>query len=113
MCCRVGRVFLVVALALLAGATGCGSKVSEASYYKVLYGMSEDGVEEVLGPAHGESTLPGMSDVKLKTWTRGPLTIRVRFEDGKVVSRTLERTQHELGPSTAESARFSGGQNPS
>jgi hypothetical protein len=36
---------------LLAG-TGCGSKISEANYYRVQYGMSESAVEELLGPPH-------------------------------------------------------------
>ena len=80
--------------------TGCGSKVSEANYYRVQHGMSEEAVENLLGPAHEESTeAPAAAATqgatqsglrKLKTWKRGALTIRVTFEDGKVVSRSTD-----------------------
>ena len=100
---------------LLAGTPGCGSKISEANYYKVHYGMSEEDVEEVLGPAHTESTPPDAMG-KVRTWSRGPLTIRVRFDHGKVVSRTVQGIASETevppstqpAPATAESASAGG-----
>ena len=78
---------------------GCGSKIGEANYYRVQHGMSEDAVEDLLGPAHEEtSQAPATSASsssqpaprKMKVWKRGALTIRVVFEDGKVVSRSAE-----------------------
>lgn len=81
---------LVLAAALML--CGCGSKISEANYYRVHYGMTEKQVEDVLGPAHEErtdtpsATQPGAR--KVKTWTRGELVIRVVFEGGIVVERT-------------------------
>lgn len=84
---------LLVAL-LLAG--GCGSKISQANYYRVQLGMTEQEVDEVLGPAHTEDVPPAAASRpaasqpvnKVKTWTRGDLTIRVEFRDGIVVGRT-------------------------
>ena len=84
---------------------GCGSKISEANYYRVQHGMSEDAVENLLGPAHEETSQPPATGAatatapasssqpaprKLKVWKRDGLTIRVTFEDGKVVSRSAE-----------------------
>ena len=98
-----------VTVALLAGVltvlsiAGCGSKISEANYYRVHYGMDEEEVEDVLGPAHQESTLatptPASSQparpVKVKSWTRDGLTIHVRFEDGVVTGRSAEGPRGE------------------
>jgi hypothetical protein len=89
---------LVCALVLLALAVtpgGCGSKISEANYYRVQYGMTEKEVEDLLGPAHGETVTPatsqsvatGTAQRKVKTWSRDALTIRVEFLDGVVVGR--------------------------
>lgn len=47
---------LVMTAAVLAA--GCGSKISEANYFRVRYGMTEEEVEELLGPAHEESAEP-------------------------------------------------------
>jgi hypothetical protein len=97
-----------MALLLAAGLlflAGCGSKISEANYYRVQYGMTESAVDEVLGPAHQErieaapqsqpataaSATTAVSEPPsgrtVKTWTRGTLVISVVFENGKVVSR--------------------------
>ena len=101
---------------------GCGSKISEANYYRVQLGMSEDAVEDLLGPAHEETsegptttatTAPTTSSQpgprKLKVWRRGPLTIRVTFEDGKVVSRSAQGiASEEVAPVTRPTAQYSG-----
>jgi hypothetical protein len=97
-------VSLVAVLVLLAG---CGSKISEANYYRIQNGMVEDAVEDLLGPAHRESTeyAPDVEPAatapttgphesrppgrKIKTWSRGSLTISVVFEQGKVVGRRV------------------------
>lgn len=88
---------LYLFLTLLLG--GCGSKINEANYYRVHYGMTEEDVEEQLGPAHEESIMTPASvspattqgsTRKLKTWTRGRLVIRVEFKNGKVVKRSAE-----------------------
>ena len=68
--------------------------------------MGEESVDDLLGPAHRESTDdappdPGVGlatttavtrplDRKTKTWSRGPLTIVVVFEGGRVVARRVE-----------------------
>ena len=95
-----GALVLAAALMLLAG---CGSKISEANYYRVHYGMDEGEVDDVLGPAHQESLEaqlaeppplaasrpPGPATAtapatragvrKIKTWMRDDLTISVHF----------------------------------
>ena len=83
--------------ALAALASGCGSKISEANYYKIQHGMTEDDVDDLLGPAvHEEMSAPATAPAtqatsrKIKTWTRGGLTIRVGFENGIVVTRSAD-----------------------
>lgn len=91
-----GRLIVsLLTLAALCPLAGCGSKISKANYYRVHYGMDEEEVEDVLGPAHRESagtpTTSASSQpapaVKVKSWTRDGLTIHVRFEDGVVTAR--------------------------
>ena len=88
---------LLIALAL----GGCGSKISEANYYRVQYGMSEEDVDDLLGPPREETavapppaaTSPTTTRAvaqKVKTWAYGGLTIRVEFEDGVVVGRSSD-----------------------
>ena len=116
---------LLIAGALAAGAAGvlggCGSKISEANYYKVQHGMTEEDVDDLLGPAHGVGTAAPAAastppespaspttveaatrpaDRKVKTWTRGGLTIRVVFADGVVVGRSAVGLPFEDGAST-------------
>src|SRR5215212_4450265 len=91
---RLACVF--VTLLLLGTSAGCGSKVSESNYYRVLYGMSEEAVEEVLGPARSDLPPSDVSqvaptqaaadetprgDLKVKLWSHGRLSIRVWFEN--------------------------------
>ena len=93
------RFFTFAILVALAPVSGCGSKISEANYYRVQYGMTEEEVEELLGPAHQEesprrvaataaSATTRPSPDKVKSWTRGELTISVVFRDGVVVQRS-------------------------
>ena len=74
------RILAIVSLALWALLLcGCGSKISEANYYRVQYGMTEDDVEDLLGPAHERSTVavaataPGVTTRPVervqKSWT--------------------------------------------
>jgi hypothetical protein len=84
---------LLVFFAPLVG--GCGSKISEANYYRVHYGMTEEKVEEVLGPAHEEqfrlsstATATQPASLKVKSWSRGGLIIYVVFENGVVIERS-------------------------
>lgn len=89
-----------VTLALLAGVlmvlliSGCGSKISQANYYRVQYGMTEEEVEDLLGPAHqttgGTARASTGPVVVNKSWTRYGLTIHVTFENGVVVGRSAE-----------------------
>jgi hypothetical protein len=108
----------MLTVGLVAG--GCGSKISEANYFRVKYGMSEEEVEELLGPAHAEAsealppdsvprprpsplsrpdatrpvtTAPASTRPalrKVKTWSRDGITIRVTFEHGFVTGRSAE-----------------------
>lgn len=98
----------IVSLLLLSLA-GCGSKISQANYYRVQYGMTEKEVEDLLGPAHDEKAVPPAASQaaatrplqrKVKTWTRDGLTIRVEFEDGVVVGRGADGIPAEAAPST-------------
>lgn len=108
-------VIVTLALPLLAG---CGSKVSEANYYKVSYGMDEAAVDDLLGPAHAQSpeaqpaaTSPSTARApgrKTKTWSRGPLTFSVVFEDGKVVARSAEGIPFEGSQRRPPATRASG-----
>jgi hypothetical protein len=95
---------------------GCGSKISDANYYRVQYGMTEEEVEDLLGPAHQEtvatpstahvttaltSTAPATLPVhKLKSWSRGGLTIRVEFDDGVVTGRSADGIPAEAAART-------------
>lgn len=118
---RVTRLLIAGALVVgAAGLFGCGSKISEANYYKVQHGMTEEDVDDLLGPAHGVGTPPltastspvsaaspttveaatRPADRKVKTWTRGGLTIRVVFADGVVVGRSAVGLPFEDGAST-------------
>ena len=90
-----------LALLLLIPFCGCGSKISQPNYYRVQYGMSEQDVEDLLGPPHelGESVSATQSVQKVRTWTRESLVIRVVFEQGVVVGRSAEGIPAEA-PST-------------
>ena len=95
---------LVVAaflLSTLAPVLGCGSKISEANYYRVQHGMTESEVEDLLGPAHDDQVHTATATTttaartrpsadKIKSWTRGALTILVVFRDGVVVERSAK-----------------------
>ena len=95
---------------------GCGSKINEANYYRVQNGMSEETVDDLLGPPHRQgvetevewdvattapATTPATSPTisptdtpppvrTVKTWTRNALVISVVFQDGKVVGRRVQ-----------------------
>jgi hypothetical protein len=102
------RPLWTVALLLGALAGGCGSKISEANYYRVQHGMTEEDVEDLLGPA-AQDDLSASAAVtrpagrRVKTWTRGRLTIRVAFENGVVVNRSADGIAFEKDPSPATS----------
>ena len=93
----------LIACLLVLLLAGCGSKINEANYYRVHYGMDEEQVEDVLGPAHQESTVPATTSAstrpappaRIKSWTRDGLTILVRFEDGVVTWRWAEGPRGE------------------
>ena len=105
---RAAPVTRVIALAVVL-LTGCGSKISEANYYRVQNGMTEEAVDELLGPPHRQgvdteppwevaATAPATSPATaparsagrtVKTWVRDALEISVVFENGKVVDRRV------------------------
>ena len=88
------RLTVLLLLPLGAIIAGCGSKISEANYYRVQYGMTEEEVEDLLGPAHQEfgvspSSMPATRPVSVsKSWQRDGLTIHVMFENGVVTGRS-------------------------
>ena len=91
---------------------GCGSKISEANYYRVQYGMTEDDVEDLLGPPHEVGELPSTTQPvmrKVQSWKRGGLVIRVTFEQGVVVARSAEGIAAEAGTPTTAGAGEGGG----
>ena len=89
-------------LVLLIPLCGCGSKISEANYYRVQYGMTEEDIEDLLGPPHdvGDSVSATQSVQNVQTWKRDGLVIRVVFEQGVVVSRSAEGIAAEAAPAT-------------
>lgn len=93
----LGLLLMLLAFVPLLG--GCGSKISEANYYRVQYGMTEEDVDDLLGPPREETaaapaataTSPATTRAaarKEKSWSRGGITIRVEFENGVVVGRS-------------------------
>jgi hypothetical protein len=71
---RLSRLSLIALAVVIAFASaGCGSKVSEANYYHVQYGMTEAAVEDVLGPPHGES-VDAVGDVHAAALATAPAT---------------------------------------
>ena len=97
---------LVALIAVLL--SGCGSKISEANYYRVQNGMDEETVEDLLGPARTETTEsePATQSSstkqalarKTKVWSRGSLTLSVVFEGGRVITRTAQGIPFEGTP---------------
>jgi hypothetical protein len=108
---RPVRLCLVPTALTLALLAGCGSKISESNYYRVQYGMDEGEVDDLLGPSNeeragghaatGPATTP-LADRKTKSWSRGHLTLRVTFEDGKVVGRSADGIAMEGAPTTRD-----------
>ena len=101
---RLLRFFLPLLLAPLL--CGCGSKISEANYYRVQYGMTEQEVEYLLGPPHevGETPSTTRSVMReVQSWKRGGLVIRVTFEHGVVVGRSAEGIAAETSARPAAS----------
>ena len=103
---------LLITILLCLSPCGCGSKISEANYYRVQYGMSEEDVEDLLGPSHAESleaAAPASSSASattlparvVKTWSRGALAIHVAFESGSVTGRSAEGIAAEANWSCA------------
>ena len=102
---RAAAVFITILLCI--APLGCGSKISEANYYRVQYGMSEQDVEDLLGPNHAESVetaAPATASAGavttrparvIKSWSRGGLTIHVTFADGTVVARSADGIEAE------------------
>ena len=106
---RPVRLCLVPTALALALLSGCGSKISESNYFRVQYGMDEKEVDDLLGPSDEEKAaadaapVPAttqLADRKTKTWSRGNLTLRVTFEDGKVVGRSADGIAMEGTPTT-------------
>ena len=110
---------MMLAILLLAPA-GCGSKVSESNYYRVQYGMDEKDVEDLLGPAATEAagndpaSSPASKPVtertgrKVKTWSRGSLTLSVVFVEGKVIARSADGLPFEGKSAPAPASEPSG-----
>ena len=115
MCRRI--LPFVFAVGLLSASAGCGSKISQANYYRVHYGMTEDEVEDVLGPPHevtmlppgprtqasgGQAVPPSTRTVERKqlTWSREGIVLRIVLTDGVVTARSADGIPAER-PSTS------------
>jgi hypothetical protein len=71
---RLSRLSLIaLAVVVVFASAGCGSKISEANYYHVQYGMTEAAVEDVLGPPHGEG-VDAAADVHAAAPATAPVT---------------------------------------
>jgi len=104
---RLAAVLMVFPIA------GCGSKISAANYYRVQYGMTEEEVEDLLGPAHqtfgvSSSTMPATHPAGVsKSWTRDGLTIHVMFENGVVTGRSAEGIPAEVAKPATQRVHIS------
>jgi outer membrane protein assembly factor BamE (lipoprotein component of BamABCDE complex) len=74
--------FTAVAVLCLC-ASACGSKVNKGNFERIEVGMSESDVEGILGSP--SQTIPGL--FKVMVWEEEEYSIRVIFQDGKVVSK--------------------------
>lgn len=86
------RPLLLLLCPLLLVLSGCGSKINESNYYKVVQGATEAQVEKLLGPGRPGSAqdVPPGSRATAKRWEQAHLKIVVLFEDGRVVGRRAE-----------------------
>jgi hypothetical protein len=83
---RVRGMLLFVGLSLACtGIAGCGSKVSKGNYDKIDNGMTQQQVEDILGPGTATQSLDvaGLGAKNLQ-WKDGDKTINVTFMNGKV-----------------------------
>jgi hypothetical protein len=69
-----------------------GSKINQDNFNKVLVGMSQAQVKDILGePAESSSLdIAGFSGTT-STWRRGDATITIQFVNGKVVAKQFSK----------------------
>ena len=78
---------------LVACVAGCASRITEANYDRIEPGMTVDEVEDILGmgeiEASGDDAGPGLNlSAKAMVWRSDSKSIRVVFEDEKVVTKS-------------------------
>jgi hypothetical protein len=94
---RVNRLIMVaLALALAGGLlfpVGCApSKISQENFDKVKIGMTQEEVQQILGPSTESSgiELPVFSGTMSK-WLAGDTTISITFVNGKVIAKEFSK----------------------
>jgi hypothetical protein len=83
---------LAVVLIFLPACTG--SKISQDNFNKILVGMTQAEVRDILGEATESSSLDiaGFSGTT-STWRRNDISITVQFVNGKVVAKQFSKPQ--------------------
>ncbi|HUF63639.1 MAG TPA: hypothetical protein VMN36_16300 [Verrucomicrobiales bacterium] len=101
-----------VALALIAGLTGCGKspepsvyaalviseteepRVTQESFVKIADGMTQEEVREIFGNPFAPSIgNPELGEIYELSWEQANSRIRVRIRDGRVIGKWIEEIQ--------------------
>jgi hypothetical protein len=87
---KLGLAMLAVLAIFLAACSG--SKINQANFNKVLVGMSQAQVKDILGEPTEASSLDiaGFSGTT-STWRQGGAAITIQFVNGKVVAKQFSK----------------------
>jgi hypothetical protein len=87
---RLGLAMLAVLTIFLADCSG--SKVNQDNFNKIMVGMSQAQVKDILGEATESSSLDiaGFSGTT-STWRKGEAAITIQFVNGKVVAKQFAK----------------------
>ena len=87
---KLGLAALAVLAIFLAACTG--SKINQDNFNKVLVGMSQAEVKDILGePTESSSLDIAVFSGTTSTWRRGDATITIQFINGKVVAKQFSK----------------------
>ena len=86
----LGRLLLVALV--IAGLAGCSSKISKPNFDQIKLGMTQEEVQDILGPPTSATGLeiPIFSGTTSK-WVQGDTVITVQFVAGKVVAKEFSQ----------------------